>query len=240
MLMSVTIGSAIPLDIQSSCRVWIQRWSVVFQECQKKTIMYVFLVPENNFAESKRNCLLIHYYDHCVHNIRLKCVYCMIRNVIFFLLLFYHRTCLNKVIPYCPFFFPFPWIWFCSLDHALFSMALCFYLLRRDITECFKLLNTREGRGLVSWTPRARGSENQFKSSPEAVYGETNHCLNSLWLAHCEVFFHVWLVTMKYTLEWKIFNSYFCFPFLLHAQLSNIHCKWSWCQEDNINYILSL
>lgn len=135
--------------------------------------MYVFPAPElsdtSKTEENKhpRSYIVLILIILPVHNIWLKFVYCMIRNVHFLFFFFsVPWTCLHNknlsfhlvlflyslffIYIYKVYFTILSFWWYCVF---IYSKIRWFKNKKSDIVECFKLLNTGEGRGfyLLSW-----------------------------------------------------------------------------------------
>lgn len=98
---------------------------------------------------------------------------------------------------------------------------------KSDIVECFKLLNTGEGRGfcLVSWhlghgAPDKLSRTGYMKQCTE----KQPTVLILYWFSCSELFYQVWLVTLKYTLIWLWFLKVLSFYFSIFNYQA-VQCK---------------
>lgn len=170
--------------------------------------------------------------DHSVHTVRLKFVYCMIRNVHFYFPCFFPMVMLTQTkmsFHFLLFFLLFFFLnevfltilyfwWYC-----VFIYSKCRQLKEVIPLNVLKLLVTGEGRGfcLVShhW---GHGAHNNSRTGyvKQCTERQTRSVLMLCWFSCNDLFYQVWLVTLKYTLIWQIFEGpVFLF---LHIQLYNV------------------
>lgn len=152
----------------------------------------------------------------------------------FIFLVSFPWSCLHRQRCHSIFSFVFPTFFFFFLNevfltilyfwwYCVFIYSKCRQLKEVIPLNVFKLLVTGEGRGfcLVSHH-RGHGAHNNSRTGyvKQCTERQTRSVLMLCWFSCSDLFYQVWLVTLKYTLIWQIFEGpVFLF---LHIQLYNV------------------